>query len=77
MNESILDDGLSLVPIPGEQENKQYHREPWVKERVTTIEVSMSEWRQIRKPGGLVKCVTLGLDIPEFKSQLFYVLNVL
>lgn len=42
LNESVLDNGLSVVSFTGEQGTKQYQREPWVKERVTTIGISIS-----------------------------------
>lgn len=77
LNESVVDNGLSVVSITREQENEQYQRESWVKEKATIIETPIAQWRQIRKSGGIVQCVALRMNIPEFKSQFIYMLNVL
>lgn len=42
LKESVVDNGLSAVSITREQENKQYQRESWVKEKATIIDTSIS-----------------------------------
>lgn len=76
LNESGLGNGLSVVSVTREQENKQYQREPGYRKCNHQWHIGILV-KQRRKSGGLVQCVALGLDMPEFESQLFYLLNVL